>query len=77
MLNEDGNINYFYLSNLVQTVLLMPHGNANSEQGFFVNKKVLENHGILHGDTTEPIKTAKDFLIQIVGKITLKSPQKY
>ena len=69
MLNEDGNPRYCYLSKLALTILLLPHGNADPERGFSVNKKILEKHGDnIDEDTSESVRTVKDFLIQSGGQ---------
>ena len=54
MVNEDGNPKHSYLSKFALTVRLLPHGNADAERGFSVNKKLLENHrNNLHEETIE------------------------
>ena len=46
-------------------ILLLPHGNADPEWGFSVNRKILENHSNnIDKDTFESVRTVKDFLIQ-------------
>ena len=50
-------------------ILLLPHGNADPEQGFSVNKKFLKKHGNNIGEETlEYVRTVKDFLIQSGGQ---------
>ena len=62
---EDGNPRYCHLLKLALTILLLPHGYADPERGFSVNKKILEKHGNnIEEDTLESVRTVKDFLIQ-------------
>ena len=69
MVNEDGNPKYSYLSKFALTVMLLPHGNADAERGFSINKKLLEKHGNnLHEETIESLRIVKDFLIQSGGQ---------
>ena len=45
--------------------MLLPHGNADAERGFSINKKLFEKHGNnLHEETIESLRIVKDFLIQ-------------
>ena len=65
ILNEDGNPTYCQLSKLALMILLLPHGNADPEWGFSVNRKILKNHSNnIDEDTFESVRTVKDFLIQ-------------
>ena len=69
VVNEDGNPKYSYLSKFALTVMLLPHGNADAERGFSINKKLLEKHGNnLHEETIKPLRIVKDFLIQSGGQ---------
>lgn len=53
---------------LALCMLLLPHGNADPERGFSVNKKLLEKHGTnLKEDTLEMLRVVKDYLIQVGG----------
>ena len=62
---EDGNPRYCHLLKLALTILLLPHGYADPERGFSVNKKILEKQGNnIEEDTLESVRTVKDFLIQ-------------
>lgn len=43
----------------------MPHGNADPERGFSINKRILDIHGSsLKEETLEAIRLVKDFLIK-------------
>ena len=69
ILNEDGNPRYCHLSKLTLMILLLPHGNAEPERGFSVNKKIFEKHSNnIDEDTLESVRTVKDFLIQSGGQ---------
>ena len=73
MIIEDRNPRYYQLSKLALTILLLPHGNADLERGFSVNKKKNtakhEKHGNnIDEDTLESVRTVKDFLIQSGGQ---------
>ena len=43
--DEYGNLKYPKLYALVQAILFLSHGNAYPEQGFSINKQLLESHG--------------------------------
>ena len=61
------------MGNLALTILLLPHGNADSERGFSVNKQLLERHSNnIQEDTLESILTVNDFLIQRGGLESIK-----
>ena len=38
-----GNTGYYHLSKSALMILLLPHGNADPEQAYSINKKILEN----------------------------------
>ena len=51
----------------------MPHGNADLERGFSVNKKILEKQSNnTDEDTLESVRTVKDFIIQSGGQTGIK-----
>ena len=73
----DGNLQYPCLSKMALCVLLLPHGNADPERGFSINKKMLENHGTnLDGETLQALRLIKDYLIQIGGPQHVKINRK-
>ena len=43
--DDHGNLKYPKLYALVQAILPLSHGNAYPEQGFSINKQLLQNHG--------------------------------
>ena len=43
--DEHGNLKYPKLYALVQAILSLSHGNAYPEQGFLINKQLLQSHG--------------------------------
>jgi hypothetical protein len=47
---------------------VLPHGNADPERGFSINKKIIEVHGTsLDSDTIEAIRLVKDYLLTVGG----------
>ena len=51
----------------------MPHGNADLERGFSVNKKILEKQSNnTDEDTLESVRTVKDFIIQSGSQTGIK-----
>ena len=66
--DEDGKLKFWHLGMLALCVLTIPHGNADPERGFSINKKMLEKHGSNLGeDTLEALRVIKDYMIQIGG----------
>ena len=66
--NEDGKCKFHYLSTLAFIALSLPHGNADPERGFSINKHLIERHGPnIQEDTIIAIRTIKDHLIRIGG----------
>ena len=56
------------LSKLAHCVLVIPHGNAEPERGFSINKHVLNIHGnSLKEDTIVALRLVKDCLIRAGG----------
>ena len=53
---------------LVKAVLTLSHGNAGSEQGFSINKAILNAHGTRLGDdNTIALRRVKHRIIHIEG----------
>ena len=73
----DGNKKYWHLGLLAVCTLLLPHGNADPERVFSVNKRLLEKHGFNTGEETlEALRVIKDYLIQIGGPKHVKINRK-
>lgn len=61
-------IKFRNLLRLAKCVLVLPHGNADPERGFSINKKIIEVHGTsLDSDTIEAIRLVKDYLLTVGG----------
>ena len=59
---------YNTIAKLCHCVLLLPHGNADPERGFSLNKNVLAVHGLsVKEETVEAIWMVKDFIIRNNG----------
>ena len=59
---------YNTIAKLSLCVLLLPHGNADPERGFSLNKNVLAVHGLsVKEETVEVIWMVKDFIIRNKG----------
>ena len=72
LVDEDGKQKYANLARLALQ-LLLPHGNADPERGFSVNKRLLEKHSNnISEDTLESIRITKDFIIQSGGQANVK-----
>ena len=57
--------------------LLIPHGNADPERGFSINKRLLERHGVnISGECLEALRLIKDYLIQVGGPMNVNIDQK-
>ena len=66
--DENGNQKYIQLTKLAHAILVLPHGNAEPERGFSINKHVLDRHSQnLSEETLEAIRTTKDVLIHCGG----------
>ena len=64
MVDSEGNRKYKNLSLLCHCILTLPHGNAEPERGFSINKAILAVHGFsIKEDTLEALRLVKDFLI--------------
>ena len=73
LVDEDGKQKYVNLARLALQILLLPHGNADPERGFSVNKRLLEKHSNnISEDTLESIRITKDFIIQSGGQANVK-----
>lgn len=56
------------LLRLAKCVFVLPHGNADPERGFSINKRIIEIHGSSIGsDTIEAIRLVKDYLLTVGG----------
>ena len=64
---------YSTIAKLILCVLLLPHGNADPERGFSLNKNVLAVHGIsIKEETLEAIRMVKDFIIGNSGVMNIE-----
>jgi len=72
--DEDGLLKFRNLLQLAKCVFVLPHGNADPERRFSINKRIIEIHGSSLGpDTIEAIRLVKDYLLIIGGveKVTI------
>ena len=58
---------------LVKAVLTLSHGNAGSEQGFSINKAILNAHGTRLGDNTIALRRVKHRIIHVGGVLKFKT----
>lgn len=70
-----GRKKYTYLSVLVKALLSIPHGNADVERGFSVNKLMLDNRSNLSIESINGIRQVKSFVQQIGGVENFKVTQ--
>ena len=64
---------YNTIAKLSLCVLLLPHGNADPERGFSLNKNVLAVHGFsIKEETLEAIRMVKDFIIRNNGVMNIE-----
>ena len=60
------------MSRLSFCILALPHGNADPERGFSLNKNVLSVHGYsIKEETLEAIRLVKDFIIRNGGVVNI------
>ena len=53
--------------------MALPHGNADPERGFSINKNILSVHGFsIKGETLEAIRIVKDFIIRRKGIMNIE-----
>ena len=75
--DEDGKKKYLNLSLLAIYFLILPHGNADPEKGFSINKLLLQRHGFsISEDCIEALCFIKDYIIRIGGVSKVKIDQK-
>ena len=61
-------IKFLNLLRLAKCVFVLPHGNADPERGFSINKRIIDIHGgSLGPETIEAIRLVKDYLLTIGG----------
>ncbi|CAL4060167.1 unnamed protein product [Meganyctiphanes norvegica] len=66
--NEDGACKFVQLSALVKEVLILSHGNAGPEQGFSINKSMIDAHGTKLGeDVLIALRRVKHRILQVGG----------
>ena len=66
--DENRNRKYTKLATLANAILVLPHGNAEPERGFSINKHILDRHSQnLQEDTLEALRTVKDVLVHCGG----------
>ena len=64
---------YDTIAKLSLCVLLLPHGNAGPEKGFFLNKNVLAVHNFsIKEETLEAIRIVKDFINRNNGVMNIE-----
>ena len=74
--NDDGRLRFPQLAALVKSVLTLSHGNAGPEQGFSVNKSILDAHGTRLGeDILVALRRIKHRIIQVGGALNFKITQ--
>ena len=70
--NEHGVVNYPQLFSLIRIVLSLSHGYAYPEQGFSMNKQLVESHGYATGNKTiASLQMVKDELYRVGGVLNL------
>ena len=70
--NEHGVVKYPQLFSLIRIVLSLSHGNACPEQGFSINKQLIESHGYATGSKTiASLRMIKDELYRVGGVLNL------
>ena len=70
--NEHGVVKYPQLFSLIRIVLSLSHGNAYPEQGFSINKQLMESHGYATGSKTiASLRMVKDKLYRVGGVLNL------
>ena len=68
MKNSDGSLKFPQLSALIKSVLTISHGNAGPEQGFSINKYILDVHSTNIGeDLLIALRRVKHRLLQVGG----------
>ena len=68
MKDDDGRLLFPQLTAFVKAFLTLSHGNAGPEQGFSINKAILDAHGTRLGeDTIIALRRVKHRLIQVGG----------
>ena len=71
--NDDGRLRFPQLAALVKSVLTHSHGYAGPEQGFSINKAILDAHGARLGeDTIVALRRIKHLSIQVGGVLNFK-----
>lgn len=64
----EGKLKYENLWLLIRCILSLPHGNAEPERGFSINKSILSIHGFaIKEETLEAIRLVKDFILEKDG----------
>jgi hypothetical protein len=70
--DSEGNLKYSHLAKLCFCVLSLPHGNADPERGFSLNKNILNVHGFsIKEDTLEAIRIVQDFIVRSNGVMNI------
>ena len=65
LVDSEGKSKFKILSLLCLCILTLPHGNAESERGFSINKAILVLCGFSpHEETLEALRFVKDFIIE-------------
>ena len=68
LVDSEGNLKFKTLSLFCLGILTLPHGNAEPERGFSINKTILAVHGFsLKEETPEAFRFVKDFIIKSGG----------
>ena len=68
-----GKLKYKNLSKLALCVMVLPHGNAEPERGFSINKYMLSVHGsALKEETIVALRIVKDEIIRVGGIMNVK-----
>ena len=68
--DEQGVLKYPTISSVAKSVLVLSHGNSDSERGFSINKAMLNIYGDrIQGDTLQALRLIKDFLVNSGGSI--------
>ena len=71
--NDAGRLRFPQLAALVKSVLTLSHGNAGPEQGFSINKSILDAHGTrLREDTIVALRRVKHRIIQVGGVLNFQ-----
>ena len=67
---------YGKLSKLTFCILVLPHGNAEPERGFSINKLMLQIHGVaIHEETMVALRMVKEHILKCKGVMNVSISQ--